>query len=318
VFLSGMDMFICDNFFNRPLDVAYVIDPCRGDRACFQWTGTQRERVRRTRGFYVMASRYREAELQYFVAQLQAGENPMPSDPRHGNFPGMMAPVVNVSQPPPPSPYQGLALLGMLSIQACLLMLIAWRMLAAPSHIDDLTKAVVSMKKEHDAEAEEAARRQVLSQVLSEIKGEKVDVDAEVAREAARAKLEKELNVQKVASEKLLADRSDLKNLTESLEKDIATLKEDKKKLRDDRDAKLAELKKYQAAEDKEKGETAAGGWTWYWIGGVVGVLVVLAGIAAVLMYRAEDDRIDGPPPPGPMFEPTSPADIALPRTPEN
>ena len=32
VFLSGMDMFICDNFFNRELDVALVIDPCRGDR----------------------------------------------------------------------------------------------------------------------------------------------------------------------------------------------------------------------------------------------------------------------------------------------
>jgi proteasome lid subunit RPN8/RPN11 len=29
VFLSSMDMFICDNFFNK-LDVAYVIDPWRG------------------------------------------------------------------------------------------------------------------------------------------------------------------------------------------------------------------------------------------------------------------------------------------------
>ena len=37
VFLSNMDLFICDHFFNRPLDVALVIDPRRGDRCWFQW-----------------------------------------------------------------------------------------------------------------------------------------------------------------------------------------------------------------------------------------------------------------------------------------
>src|SRR5205085_1976893 len=51
VFLSGMDMFICDNFFNKQLDVAYVIDPCRGDRGMFQWTSDPQHRVQRTGGF---------------------------------------------------------------------------------------------------------------------------------------------------------------------------------------------------------------------------------------------------------------------------
>ena len=37
VFLSPMDLFICNNFFNRPLDVALVIDPCNDDRGWFQW-----------------------------------------------------------------------------------------------------------------------------------------------------------------------------------------------------------------------------------------------------------------------------------------
>ncbi|HTN74319.1 MAG TPA: Mov34/MPN/PAD-1 family protein, partial [Pirellulaceae bacterium] len=99
VFLSGMDMFICDHFFNRPLDVAYVIDPCRGDRACFQWTGNPRERVKRTGGYYIMASRYRAAELAHSVAQLQAGADAMPNDPRFSSHAGHSAPVVNVSQP---------------------------------------------------------------------------------------------------------------------------------------------------------------------------------------------------------------------------
>ena len=38
VFLSSMDRFICDHFFNRPLDVALVVDPLRGDRGWFYWS----------------------------------------------------------------------------------------------------------------------------------------------------------------------------------------------------------------------------------------------------------------------------------------
>jgi len=41
VFLSGMDLFICQHFFNRPLDVALVIDPCNDDRGWFQWSDSQ-------------------------------------------------------------------------------------------------------------------------------------------------------------------------------------------------------------------------------------------------------------------------------------
>ncbi|MEZ6093482.1 MAG: Mov34/MPN/PAD-1 family protein [Pirellulaceae bacterium] len=37
VFLSGMDDFICENFFANPLDLALVIDPCKNDRGWFQW-----------------------------------------------------------------------------------------------------------------------------------------------------------------------------------------------------------------------------------------------------------------------------------------
>jgi len=57
VFLSGMDMFICDHFFNRPLDVALVIDPVQQDRGVFQWTKDADDRVRRVGGFYLIASR---------------------------------------------------------------------------------------------------------------------------------------------------------------------------------------------------------------------------------------------------------------------
>src|SRR4029453_1116809 len=76
VFLSGVDMFICDYFFNKKLDVAFVIDPCRGDRAMFQWTGNPSQRVKRQGGYFVTASRFREAELEHYVGEL-SGQMPV-------------------------------------------------------------------------------------------------------------------------------------------------------------------------------------------------------------------------------------------------
>ena len=37
IFLSGMDLFICDNFFNLPWQVAFVYDPVGGDEGNFVW-----------------------------------------------------------------------------------------------------------------------------------------------------------------------------------------------------------------------------------------------------------------------------------------
>ncbi len=47
IFLSGMDTFICDNFFNLPWQVAFVYDPVGGDEGNFVWRGgvTTREPV---------------------------------------------------------------------------------------------------------------------------------------------------------------------------------------------------------------------------------------------------------------------------------
>ena len=37
IFLSGMDLFICENFFNLPWQVAFVYDPLGGDEGNFVW-----------------------------------------------------------------------------------------------------------------------------------------------------------------------------------------------------------------------------------------------------------------------------------------
>jgi proteasome lid subunit RPN8/RPN11 len=44
IFLSGMDLFIQDNFFNQPWQVATVYDPHAGDEGTFIWRGGKSER----------------------------------------------------------------------------------------------------------------------------------------------------------------------------------------------------------------------------------------------------------------------------------
>ena len=70
-FLSEMDRVICEHFFGRPGDVALVIDPCQRQRGFFQWAAETPDRTKRTRGFYVFASRHRELELMSFAAYVE-------------------------------------------------------------------------------------------------------------------------------------------------------------------------------------------------------------------------------------------------------
>ncbi len=50
IFLSNYDMFIQENFFNMPFQVAYVIDPVQHIRGFFQWKSGKIEKLK---GFYI-------------------------------------------------------------------------------------------------------------------------------------------------------------------------------------------------------------------------------------------------------------------------
>lgn len=50
IFLSSYDMFIQENFFNMPFQVAYVIDPLQNARGFFQW---KNGKVEKLNGFHV-------------------------------------------------------------------------------------------------------------------------------------------------------------------------------------------------------------------------------------------------------------------------
>lgn len=50
IFLSNYDLFIQENFFNLPFQIAYVIDPVQNIRGFFQWKDGKIEKLK---GFYV-------------------------------------------------------------------------------------------------------------------------------------------------------------------------------------------------------------------------------------------------------------------------
>lgn len=296
VFLSGMDMFICDHFFNKPLDVAYVIDPCRLDRAFFQWTGKPGERIRRTGGFYVTASRFRQAELEQTVQALE-GKTPMPS---YSAGPGG-SPIIHVQSPsPPPKPaWEGLALLGMLSLQFFLLALIAWKLLAPPPSQNDALARQIEKLMEARTEAETLAARndrdvELMARLVQELKGGDRSLIEDYREETSKRKdlelaLRNSQDVQKLSKNEFQVSLQRLNDANKQQAADLESWKEKFETVAGERKQLGVDLKAREAAieslEEKLGSESAGAGpfvWpptarTWWYLGGG-GALIVVAG----------------------------------------
>ncbi|MBI2481446.1 MAG: hypothetical protein HYV60_23240, partial [Planctomycetia bacterium] len=309
VFLSGMDMFICDNFFNKKLDVAFVIDPCRQDRGFFQWTGKAEQRVRRTDGFYLIASRFRQYELGEYVTYLE-GKVAMTGDPRFSRIQSGPAPIVNVGGQPP---WQTLVVVGMLTMQFCFLLLIAMRMLSPvePDSSSQTSRDVAAVQASIERlgevnrrESEIDAKLEVLDRVVGQWDGtpdrmlrslaEKTSETKEL-REGVRAHeaLERELDA-KVTD--LSSQLDDAKGRERLLEKEIAIFKaksrSDAEKLAD-LETRLTALEKPAETAVLDSDDTDKAKWDWRWVVGIVGLVVVALVIVAVAFpKRAVADGI--------------------------
>ncbi len=64
VFLSSMDLFICKHFFNKPLDVAIVLDPVREERGIFTWRQTPERHMHQNSGFFLYSQTLSSEELR--------------------------------------------------------------------------------------------------------------------------------------------------------------------------------------------------------------------------------------------------------------
>lgn len=267
VFLSGMDMFICDNFFNRPLDLALVIDPCRGDRGWFHWVEDSNERIRRTGGFYLIGSRFRKSELDYFAFQLQ-GKLDMAADYRGAGIAGSISPggspVVNIHESKDSTMNHGI--LGLLAVQFLFLAMISWKMLfggTTEDEIKELRNEIVAMSKEKT----DAQKVKILERALT-LSGDKDQLaDLLVEKDDLQIQLED-------SKAKRLALTSTNKSLTgknKRLEADNGTLKNKYNKSR----KKVTELEADLKAA-KESGE--GGDATPWWKNSTVILFVVALG----------------------------------------
>ncbi len=135
VFLSDMDMFICDHFFNRSLDVALVIDPVRDDRGWFCWSQESRPASKqRSASFGLFAHRHREEELQAVAGHYNERAT-MSADPRLRMSKPAAAPttITLAERSLPPSILIGLAVL--ILGQLILMTAVLWQG-SAPANVD--------------------------------------------------------------------------------------------------------------------------------------------------------------------------------------
>ncbi len=72
IFLSSHDLFIHRNFFDQPLQVAYVVDPIRQARGFFRWRDDALDEVG---GFYLTADRGQRQALARLVNDLEGIPN---------------------------------------------------------------------------------------------------------------------------------------------------------------------------------------------------------------------------------------------------
>ena len=294
VFLSGMDLFICDHFFNRPLDVALVIDPCRGERGWFQWSDDPAERTRRTGGFYVYSSRHRQVELELFAAYLE-GKDPMTHDPRTGSpvYPGAGYPVVVTSTPDASSNWLAPGVMGMLSMQFFLLVLIAWRMLLAPpgdpraDQQAELAPLLQRLSEQQIQAQRTEAQLQLVDRVVGALDAEGPQGVATLAEQyrGEADRLENDLRVYRAREQQshreLQAaeeERATLRQRLARVDRALAESQARERQLKQDVDQLATELQLLRQP-DAETDQFVRRVPPWVWIGGSVVVVMLLAGL---------------------------------------
>ncbi len=277
VFLSGMDDFICKNFFSRPQDLALVIDPCKREHGWFQWHDGQ---TQLTAAIYWTAHRSRLPEIESFASSYS--KEPEMSLHRNSQrgitvTPGTTVQVIERDH------HSNWIQYGFLSVQLLGLILIAWMVYASTSRSE-------SVSSELDSQAALLKRVKILeikNEILRELIGQLVANPTQAL--AAYDELASAREEMRHAEEAITSHLSRIQSLevaNRNLEKVVQKQERENAEL-----ATIAESKRRLAplnasTADSKTGDTRA----YFWPQDpmtltIIGVLLGLGSIAGVLYW---------------------------------
>lgn len=295
VFLSGMDLFICNNFFNRPLDVALVIDPCEQDRGWFQWTGDDPPATHRTGGFTLMTGRYRADELDYF-ARIYNKEPDMNFDPRYSSA---QSGSTSVQLMDSRKSTMELAVIGLLAMQFLLMFFFAWKTLVPSGPSEEVVKLEKQIE-ELEISKQQSVRERIYGDALQSVAtlktGDRNFANLLTQAQESELKSRSNLEAQYAYNRELVAKQESLNRRLTSTESKRENLAKQLAKSRDKEKKTAASLKDLKAIIDDDGVVTRT---DWWLIGGVA-LLSLGLGLGAGYIFggRKEDfEKFDDYPP---------------------
>ncbi len=154
IFLSSHDLFIHRNFFDQPLQVAYVVDPIRQTRGFFRWRDGGLEQVG---GYYLSADRGDRIALARLVNDLESLPNADAGGGGGGLSPRLEAELIAMLSRPhtvqasPADRAQVAALFGMMGLFAGVVLVaaLAW-LYSLTQQMHDQTVALSKLEKSVD------------------------------------------------------------------------------------------------------------------------------------------------------------------------
>ena len=277
VFLSSMDLFICDHFFNHPLDLALVIDPIRDDRGWFVWKGGEPDgkSIERTPGFYLFAHRARSQELLSVVESYNEVLS-MPTDPRFRTVTaagGSSAPIVHLHERPLAVGFWALGLLA--AAQLLLLTWLAVRSTLPPLETTRLEAQLTAWGQQRSAELRAESYRELLVALAERQPDEQGLVARWTAAVEANRQLQTALQGHSALQEKLQSEQTILNAKLTAAEQ----VGRDLERRLSETASEVDRLRQAQASSTVAGETVSAGPWTpWLYWG--VGAGVVLAAAA--------------------------------------
>jgi proteasome lid subunit RPN8/RPN11 len=321
IFLSGQDLFIHRNFFDQPLQVAYVVDPIRQTRGFFQWRDGGAAPVG---GFFLTADRRERVALSRLANDL---EN-LPNTDGGGSVltPRLEAELIAMLTRPHTSAQADstqtaavFSLLGLVLGALVLLLVLGFFTLNAQvqKQAEALEGLAAGLKDRAaagrtDLEATRlAARAEVLDALLREVRvGDPPERFLARYERALRERDESRLRLERGVAEKEALYDFDIKLKKDNEQKDralrderekVAQLEQEGKQLKAQSDAKIAELDAKLDQADSYKAGDLVRQYNRAWYVAAAGLLVSsllgLGLVVALARGRDEDDADQAAPP---------------------